>query len=156
MNDDRRVQQVEQDNRLLRAAMLRYTDTETSDHRDQLKDLLTTAQLMIPITRGAEGRNRVPEFGTMYNCEKGAELHVFTSVLMIPDSCSAEEVLFCPFRLLNHSLIADGGVGILRLDPGSDHGVGFLFRPGGQQMFALKGDGPAEDGFRTNERSPSA
>ena len=79
-----------------------------------------------------------PRFGTMYKHDRGIELHVFTSITLVPKTCEAPGIVFYPFVDLNMDIMAKGEVSVLRVDPGTDHGVGFLFKSGKPSMFRLK------------------
>jgi len=133
-----RVVRIERENMGLRAAMLRFTETQARCDRELLVKRLATAQLMIPIVRTKEEVGGSPRFGSLFQCDGHQELHAYTSARMLPGDSGTEAVMVCPFTELDHSLVADGGVGILRLDPGTEHGVGFLFEPGWQWMFPLR------------------
>lgn len=143
--EEDRVARIEMQNRILRALMLRFTDTQARCDRDRLTRWLAASHLMIPIVRSTEQVDPMPRLGSLFQRDGHQELHVYTSARMLPRNSGTEEMMICPFTQLDHSLVADGGVGILRLDPGAEHGVGFLFQPGRQWMFSLR-DAEAQRG----------
>ena len=131
---------VELANEKLREEMLRYNlITDTNDRYDLAMALMEPERkVIVPTYPDPIDPDGMPTFGTMYKHKKGIELYVYTSVTLIPESCDAPDVMFYPLTDLVASLMADGEVSILRIDPGTEHGVGMLFENGRPSLFRLK------------------
>ena len=96
-------------------------------------------KVIVPVYINSEDPDGPPEYGSLYKHEKGVELLVFTSVMLIPEDNEAPGVCFCPMMDLMESILEEGEVTVIRIDPGTDHGVGFLIKNGKPSMFRLKG-----------------
>lgn len=139
-------EEVERANVTLRHEMLRYnTITDTDDRYAVLCALMDPVRKMVvPVHLDRDDPDAKPRFASMFKHDKGVELHVYTSVLFIPEACTAETVSFYPFNKLMMDVLEDREVRIFLIDPGTDHGVGFLIDEEGPALFRLK---RAEDAF---------
>ncbi len=141
MEDDENFEaeskEVEQDNVALRAEMLRFNVITDTEDRYALASLLVTRKVVVPVYGGQEDPEEWPTFATLYKREKEVELHVFTSVLNIPETCDAPGVVYYPLA----DLVGDAqkhGVTLLLIDPKTPHGVGFLLSENGRpHLFRL-------------------
>ena len=140
MEDTDEGTQVELANVELRQAMLRYNAITDSEDPTELAMLLAQEdrKMIVPVHRDANDPDGFPEYGSMFKHEKGVDLHVYTSVLRIPESCDAQDVTFYPFLDLIDDLMERGDMCVLHIDPGTDHAVGFHFYLGTPRMFRLK------------------
>ncbi|MEO8588534.1 MAG: hypothetical protein ABI432_04130 [Flavobacteriales bacterium] len=131
---------VERANVELREEMLRYNVITDSDDRYALAHLLIKEdrKMIVPVYIDENDPDGLPLFATMYKHEKAVELHVYTSCLYIPPECPAENVSFYPFLDLLDGILANGEVSIMRIDSGSEHGVGVFFKDGELRIFRLK------------------
>lgn len=138
MTDREEAAGIESDNVALRKEMLRYNVITDGHDRYMLGRMLAVSKMLVPVFENKADPDAKPQFGTMYKHEKGIELHVFTSVTLVPETCEAQGIVFYPFATLLSDMIADGKVTAMRVDPGTDHGVGFLITDGKPTMFRLK------------------
>ncbi|MEO8066655.1 MAG: hypothetical protein ABI599_03070 [Flavobacteriales bacterium] len=127
---------VEQENVALREEMLRFNVITDTDDKIPVLSLLVQRKMVVPVHGGMEDPDEWPLFATLYKHEKGKELHVFTSVLHIPESCDAPGVVFYPLvDLLDDAM--KHGIRMLLIDPKTPHGVGFVIDEEGPQLFRL-------------------
>ncbi|MEO7081620.1 MAG: hypothetical protein ABIY71_08835 [Flavobacteriales bacterium] len=138
MSDRSESEQVELANVALREEMLRYNVITDSADKYALVRKLALCKVLVPVFPNTEDADEMPIFGTLYKHDKGVELYVYTSVTLIPDTCEAPVVVFYPIVDLIKDIITQGEITVLRVDPGTDHGVGFLFKNGQPAMFRLK------------------
>ena len=138
MIDEDGSDEVELKNVALREEMLRYNVITDSEDKYTLARQLAVCKVLVPVFPNEEDADGMPLFGSMYEHDKGIELHVYTSVTLIPDSCDAPDVMFYPFAELLLDIIDKSDVTVLRVDPETDHGVGFLFKDGKPTMFGLR------------------
>lgn len=138
MTDREEADGIEAANVALRKEMLRYNVITDGHDRYMLGRMLALSKMLVPVVENKADPEAKPQFGTMYKHEKGIELHVFTSITLVPEACAAEGIVFYPFADLLADMIAAGKVTVLRVDTGTDHGVGFVIKGGKPSMFRLK------------------
>ena len=141
---------VELANVALREEMLRFNVLNDTNDRYPVLRLLTDPdrKLVVPVHLDPNDPGAMPRFASMFKHDKGVELHVYTSVMFIPEACPADTVMFYPFNSLVMDVWQDGEVKIFLIDPGTEHGVGFLIDEEGPNMFRLK---RAEDAFGSRD-----
>jgi hypothetical protein len=139
MEDLEEGMHVEKDNVAIREAMLLYnTITDSEDKWGlMLRFMEAGTKVLVPVYEDEDDPDGLPEFGSMYKHEKGVELHVFTTVTLIPEEIDAPGVCFYTLWELLRDAAAAGEVDIIRMDPGTPHGVGFYFEAGVPNMFRL-------------------
>lgn len=130
-------QQTEKDNVELRKEMLRYNLITDHDDKYTLVKALFTATVVVP-TVPNDDPDGMPLFGSMFKHSNSVELHVFTSAGSIPESNASPDVVYYPFAELMDDILADGEVTMVRIDPGTDHGVGIMIKDGQPHLFRQK------------------
>ncbi len=138
MDDDNESEEVERANVVLREEMLRYNVITDTDDKYPVMQKLAKSKMLVPVHEDEADPDALPSYGTLYGDDKGKQLFVYTSVLLIPADCPAQGVSFIPFLELVVHLYDQGDIKAIRIDPGTNHGVGILFEKDGPVLFRLK------------------
>ncbi len=138
MADETEDEHVERENVELRKEMLRYALITDTEDKFELVLRLVRSKLLVPVIEDGSDPDDPYAYATMYEGEKGKQLFVYTSVLLIPEECGFTGASFVPFVNLLQHLEECGDVNVLRIDSGAEHGVGILLDKDGPQAFRLK------------------
>ncbi|QQR84893.1 MAG: hypothetical protein IPJ76_09680 [Flavobacteriales bacterium] len=130
--------QAEKANVELRKVMLRFNLITDDEDRYPLAKALFAAKVVVPLLQNEDDPDGLPFYGSMFKHANGVEFHVYTSVQFIPERITAPDVSYYPFVELMENILADSAVTMVRIDPGTDHGVGILIENGQPFLFRQK------------------
>jgi hypothetical protein len=132
--------ETEKANALLREEMLRFNRNTDKDDRLRLALLLTnpSCKVMVPVRAEDEEQGTPQQYVSMYKRDTTLELHLYTSITLIPDVVQAPHVSIRPMNEVMAEAVDHCGVTLVLLDPGPPHGVGFMVTNGAPRMFRLK------------------